>query len=878
VSPAREAKTITVVVDGVEIEAEEGRMLVDAAKHGDVEIPVFCYEPKLGEPVGACRMCLVEIEGIPKLQTACSTPVRDGMVVYTQTDRVKEAQNAVVEFLLVNHPLDCPVCDKGGECPLQDISMGWGKGRSRVADPKRHFQKPIPLSPLIKIDRERCILCYRCVRFSQEVAEDEQLQLLERGAKTFVGTHEDRPYIGPFHGNIIELCPVGALTSQAYRFRARPWDIEDAGSVCTLCPSQCNVKFTVRDEKVVRVLARDNEEVDDGWLCDKGRFGYQMFSSPARPLSPQVKVGGGLMPANWDEALTKAEAGLSAARGKVAAIVGGATSNEEGWLIQRMVRGALASPDVTAGARPGLSRDARSRLASPELAVSTADLDHAGAILVLGCDPIHEMPILELRIRKAVRRNGSQLLVATERPTALDGGAAIGSQGCIEARRYAPGAGRDFIEDLRAAIGSGDGEAEAAGFADALRDAGSIVVVWGEGLLAGDDREDVAASLLGLADVLGLDGQEGGGLYEVPIDTNGRGLREVGCAEDFGPGLAEVQARGRSAAEIRDGLESGEIEALVLGDVDPIRDFDDPEGWQRALSAADFVLSISMFDGPAAKASDVHLPAETHAEKEGTVTHPDGRLQRVRPSVPHPGAVRPMWQALSELLARLGDETGAGTSGEVFSLLAGEVSFYSDVTLDRIGGMGIRWQEIEGAGVGGDGGQPGRPAASASAEGPPLPAEELARGGRRVSATGDPTAPLGSDQLRVGTYRDLWAGVVTEENPALAFLAPEQTLELNPADAERLGVQHGQRVQVASAGGSLIATVGLRERMLEGTAFLIEGTAAEGANRLAGAAVISIGPAPVEEATPEAPSDQVGDGEAPATPALIVTKREPVSW
>ena len=240
---------ITLVIDGVEVAAPQGMMLVDAAKHGDIEIPVFCYEPKLGHPVGACRMCMVEIEGIPKLQTACSTPVRDGMVVYTQNERVKEAQNAVVEFLLVNHPLDCPVCDKGGECPLQDIAMGWGPGRSRVIDPKRHFQKPIPLSPLIKIDRERCILCYRCVRFSQEVAEDEQLQLLERGSSTFVGTFDDRPYIAPFHGNIIELCPVGALTSDAYRFRARPWDIEDAGTVCTLCPSQCNIKLTVRDEQ-----------------------------------------------------------------------------------------------------------------------------------------------------------------------------------------------------------------------------------------------------------------------------------------------------------------------------------------------------------------------------------------------------------------------------------------------------------------------------------------------------------------------------------------------------------------------------------------------------------------------------------------------------
>ncbi len=868
-SPAKQSKQITIVVDGVEIAAEEGRMLVDAAKHGDVEIPVFCYEPKLGDPVGACRMCLVEIEGIPKLQTACSTPVRDGMVVYTQTDRVKEAQNAVVEFLLVNHPLDCPVCDKGGECPLQDISMGWGPGKSRVTDPKRHFQKPIPLSPLIKIDRERCILCYRCVRFSQEVAEDEQLQLLERGAKTFVGTHEDRPYIGPFHGNIIELCPVGALTSQAYRFRARPWDIEDAGSVCTLCPSQCNVKFTVRDEKVVRVLARDNEEVDDGWLCDKGRFGYQMFSSAARPLSPQIRAGGGLMPANWEDALTRAEQGLSAARGKVAAIVGGATSNEEGWLIQRMVRGPLASADVTGGDRPGLSRAARARLAAPDLAVGTKEIDDAGAILVLGCDPMHEMPIIELRIRKAVRRNGAQLLVATERPTALDGGAAIESDGCLEAQRYAPGEARSFIERLRAAIGSGSSDSDAAGFADALRDAGSIVVVWGEGMLAGEDREDVAASLLGLADVLGLDGMDGGGLYEIPLAANGRGLREVGCAEDFGPGFSGLTARGRSAAEIKEALGAGEIEALILADVDPIRDFDDPEGWRAALTAADFTLSISMFDGPAAKASHVHLPAETHAEKEGTVTHPDGRLQRIRPSVPHPGAVRPVWQALTELSARLGDETGAGTSGEVFEQLAAEVPFYSELTLDQIGGMGMRWQEVPA--VEGGVGVP-----SAGTQRPP--SEDPSAGSETSSAAApDEGSPDPSSALRLGTYRDLWSSYVTEQNPALTFLAPDQTLELNPGDAERLGVQHGQRVEVSGGDNSLIATVALRERMLAGTAFLIEGTATHGANQLAGADVISVAPAPAEEPEAESgPSEP--QGEAPAAPALIVTKREPVSW
>jgi NADH-quinone oxidoreductase subunit G len=328
--PIRNA--VTLVVDGREVIAPEGTMLVDAAKMGDVEIPVFCYEPKLGDPVGACRMCLVEIEGIPKLQTACSTPVRDGMVVYTQTDQVKEAQNAVVEFLLVNHPLDCPVCDKGGECPLQDIAMGWGPGRSRFTEPKRHFEKPLPLSPLVAIDRERCILCYRCVRFSQEVSEDEQLQLLERGDRSYVGTFDDRPYVAPFHGNITELCPVGALTSYTYRFRARPWDIEQAGSICTLCPSQCNVRFTVRDEQVKRVLARDNPEVDDGWLCDKGRYGFEMLAAEERITAPLIRAGGSFREASWAEAVEAAVAGLRGTGAGTAAIAGDA-SNEEGYLV-----------------------------------------------------------------------------------------------------------------------------------------------------------------------------------------------------------------------------------------------------------------------------------------------------------------------------------------------------------------------------------------------------------------------------------------------------------------------------------------------------------------------------------------------------------------
>src|ERR671918_1723123 len=353
--PRAQHKTITFSIDGREVQAPENTMLVDAAKLGDVEIPVFCYEPKLGQPVGACRMCLVEIEGIPKLQTGCSTPVRDGMVVHTQTDRVKEAQEAIVEFLLINHPLDCPVCDKGGECPLQDIAFGWGPGRSRFSEPKRHFVKPLELSPLIAIDRERCILCYRCVRYSQEVAEDYQLVLQERGADSYVATFDGHPYVAPFSGNIIELCPVGALTSRAYRFRARPWDVEGAGTVCTGCTAHCNVELTVRDERVMRVLGRDHEGVDDGWLCDKGRFGYQHVHSDARIVEPMVREGTELMPASWEKALAAARGALTKAGARTAALAGGETTNEEAFLLRRLFRETLGSGHLAARPRGELS-------------------------------------------------------------------------------------------------------------------------------------------------------------------------------------------------------------------------------------------------------------------------------------------------------------------------------------------------------------------------------------------------------------------------------------------------------------------------------------------------------------------------------------------
>jgi NADH-quinone oxidoreductase subunit G len=864
VSP--KGREVTITIDGREVSAVEGEMLHDAARKGDVEIPYFCYEPKLGDPVGACRMCLVEIEGIPKLQTSCSTPVREGMVVHTRTEQVKEAQNSVVEFLLVNHPLDCPVCDKGGECPLQDISYGWGPGKSRVIDEKRHFEKPIELSPLVAIDRERCILCYRCVRFSQEVSEDAQLQLIERGDRTYVGTFDDRPYVAPFHGNITDICPVGALTNYTYRFRARPWDIEHAGSVCTICPSQCNVSFTVRDEKVKRVLSRDNHEVDDGWLCDRGRYGFEMFDAEERIDGPRLKGGA---EASWEQALEAAAEGLRRADGKVAAIVGDA-SNEEGFLLQRIVRDALGSPHIDSRPSRGPKAEVLRRLAEPAISARVPDIDDADAILVLGTDPLHSSPILDLRVRKAIRRNGAKLVVATERPTALDGGAEA-------IARYAPGQAAHFVSELASAIGGAENVATPV--AETLRNAEKVVVIWGERI----GREDGAAeALLDVANSTGMAGTEGSGLLEIPDTTNARGLREAGCLPDAAPGLGETTA-GMSTEEIRAALISGELSGLILFGADPLRDFPDTPAWEEALTAADFLVSFSMHENATTAKADVVLPLETHAEKDGTVTHPDGRLQRVRPSASRPRFVQPNIVVLAEIAKALGLDTGINSQPTAFAALTDAVPFYAGISDSDIGGRGLRWQDRKGAASEDSGTEHSGPEGATEEEGkgptetgatskPGYVASEDApadaqsedgttsESGETVGegspdtqrdapismvqpeptpggvASGDPSAtvpPSGDgDSLLLGTYRDLWAGPITELNPPLKFLTPRQRVEISREDAARLGLRSGDRVRVSQNGSGVEAEVHVKERVSEGIAFMAEGVLEGNANGL----------------------------------------------
>jgi len=397
-------ETVKVTVDGREVEVAKGTGIVEAAAEAGIEIPVFCYEPRLGPPVGACRMCLVEVEGVPKLQAGCTLTAQDAMVVRTAaaSHKAAEGQNATLEFILVNHPLDCPVCDKGGECPLQDLTFRYGPGQTRMTFPKRTFDKPIPISPTIALDRERCILCYRCTRFSSDVAEDGQLVAKNRGAQSLIATFEDEAYRAPFSGNVIELCPVGALTSTQYRFEGRPWEIQNVPTVCGMCPVGCNVSATTREGKVKRVISRNHPEVDEGWLCDKGRFTYSHLYANDRIVDPlERQARRGFTELSWDDALDRAEALLRGAEGRTVTALSGTETVEQAYALGRLLRQGLAAHSAVL---PEATSSALDAFRAPLSSIGAAEI-----IVVIGDEQVADRaPIVDLWIRQA-RRNGARV-------------------------------------------------------------------------------------------------------------------------------------------------------------------------------------------------------------------------------------------------------------------------------------------------------------------------------------------------------------------------------------------------------------------------------------------------------------------------------------
>src|SRR5256714_5702268 len=460
---------VRVTIDERDVHVPKGTGIVETALAAGVEIPVFCYEPRLGDPIGACRMCLVEVEGMPKLQTGCTLTAQDGMVVKTArtSERAAQGQNGTLEFILVSHPLDCPVCDKGGECPLQDLTFRYGPGNTRMSFEKLTFEKPIPISPTISLDRERCILCYRCTRFSESVSEDGQLVAANRGAMSVITTFEDLPYTGAFTGNVTELCPVGALLPTQYRFEGRPWEIVDVPTVCGLCPVGCNVYATVREGKVKRILSRNHPEIDEGWICDKGRFAYTHLRAEDRLGEPLQRVRRrGLEPVSWEAALDEAERLLRGSRRRVVTVLPGSETVAQAYPLGKVLRVGLGSHQAMLPEEISGGLDA---YRIPLSAIRDADV-----VVVLGDVPVVERaPVVDLWIKSA-RRNGARILEDPNDP--------------------------------------------------AVAEAERVVLVWsGPGGPGG-------ATVAKLAEKLGLAGREGCGAFYLPETPNGRGVADAWAA------------------------------------------------------------------------------------------------------------------------------------------------------------------------------------------------------------------------------------------------------------------------------------------------------------------------------------------------------------
>jgi NADH-quinone oxidoreductase subunit G len=590
---------VTVTIDGRQIRVPKGTGLVETAEFAGVEIPVFCYEPRLGPAVGACRMCLCEVEGMPKLQAACTMQAQDELVVHTSATSAKaaEGQNAVLEFILLNHPLDCPDCDKGGECPLQDLTFRFGPGRTRMLFPKRTFDKPIPISPTIALDRERCILCYRCTRFSEGIAEDGQLVAKNRGANSIIATFEDEPYRAHFSGNVTELCPVGALLPTTYRFRARPWEIDNVPTVCGLCPVGCNVWVTTREGKPTRVLSRNHPEIDDGWLCDKGRFAFDHVRAPDRIREPLLRVRRrGFDPVSWERAVEEAEKGLREAGGPVVVAFSGSETNEAARSLAQLVRVGLE--DEAAALLPDDIDPALDAYRAPLSAIRSAN-----AVLVVGDDPVIERaPIVDLWLR-AARRDGVDVIHATP-----DGDP-----------QTAPGQAATVCGSLGARAGQVP-PLQVVG--DKLHSAERVALVWSE------NAPDGGRALAALA--ASLPGRVAA--FVLPRSPNGRGVARAWYEAGEGRGT-EPPA-------------DGEIGALFISGDEATHD---PRVLGLAARAR-FVVTTAMYMGEHTLQAHLVLPGTSYLERDGTVVNLEGRPQRQRKAVEPPGG----WTEL-EFLSRLAE-------------------------------------------------------------------------------------------------------------------------------------------------------------------------------------------------------------------------------
>jgi NADH-quinone oxidoreductase subunit G len=655
-SPENQVETVTLTIDGQQVTVPKGTLIIRAAEQLGTIVPRFCDHPLL-DPVGACRQCVVEVEGQRKPVMSCTVPVGDDMVVKTHltSDMARKAQEGTLEFLLINHPLDCPMCDKGGECPLQDQALAHGSGQSRFIDQKRRYLKPVAVSQQVLLDRERCVLCARCTRFSEQISGDPFIELFERGALEQVAIYEDEPYHSYFSGNVIQICPVGALTSSTYRFKARPFDVVTTPSVCDQCSAGCTLTVQSRRGEIQRQLARTNMAVNEAWNCDKGRFGFTHLTHEGRITEPKLRAGGELATASWSDVLLRVVGAVNESReqgpGRVAVVTGSRLPDEDAYAAGKYVRTVLGTDDVdhrTRFAHEG--EDAELTALLPRETAEYRDVEDAPVIVVAGLDPREEVPILHLRLRKAWRARKARIVVV---------GPHLGTLADLAWRRVPTMPGEEAAA-LRALVDSQDE------VATALRDADAPVVLVGERAGAGSIAAGAA-----LADAVG------GKVAHVSRRVNVRGSFEAGLAAGILPGgrrlddaadRAEVEqvwgttlptAPGRDLRAILTDAAAGKIDVLHLIGVDLVRDGDDPELARQALQRAKLVVAQDLaHTATVTEFADVVLPAAGTQERAGSYTNWEGRTQRFAKAVDAPDLVQEDWEILVQLAALLGHDLG----------------------------------------------------------------------------------------------------------------------------------------------------------------------------------------------------------------------------
>ena len=662
--------TVTLTIDGKEVTVAKGTLIIRAAEQLGVIIPRFCDHPLL-DPVGACRQCVVEVEGQPKPAMACTTQCGDGWTVRTHltSEVARKAQRGTIEFLLINHPLDCPMCDKGGECPLQDQALEHGSNESRFIDQKRRYDKPVAVNPQVLLDRERCVLCARCTRFSDQISGDPFIELFERGALEQVAIYEDEPYESYFSGNVIQICPVGALTSSTYRFKARPFDLRSAKSVCEHCSAGCNLTVQSRRGKIERQLARTNMDVNEMWTCDRGRFGFGYLTADTRLTSPAVRSGGDLQDTSWADALKAVRAAVSTEDGlkRVAVLSGGRLADEDAYVASKLARTVLMTDDVEFRTRfaPVDETDALAALVTHGSA-TYADVENAPVVLTVGLDAEEEVPILHLRLRKAWRNRKARLVAI---------GARMGSLAPYAWRHLQTGVGDEL--GALAAVGRGlglsdlAGTAVASGFAsphldavvDELRGRTGAVILVGERAPAG-----ALATAGRIADHIG------GKVAWVPRRANARGAVDAGLAAGLLPGGrrldddadraeiaeawgAQLPASGRDLHAILTDAAAGKIDVLYLLGVDLARDAADPALAVKALKRATVIVQ-DLAHNETTQYADVVLPVTASQERSGTRTDWEGRKQRFDAALSGPELVQDDWEILVQVAGLLGGDLG----------------------------------------------------------------------------------------------------------------------------------------------------------------------------------------------------------------------------